>query len=269
MRGSRTKCRSSSRAASHASRSPGLFPEGNEDLETAQIKKMHFIAQQLGIEGGERVLDVGCGWGGLVCFLAKEHRCAVVGVTPAPRQADYIRARASRLGIADRVRIVVGHFHEVSLAPGSFDGVSFVGSITHFQDKPGTLVKAWSLLKPSGNVYLSETCFASAAKRREFESRPGTRFVLQDTFGWAELIPVSDYVRYFEDAGFSLRGLTDLTEAFYRTIEIWSQNAERNREALDAIESGLSERLLRYFEISNAGWGYTSKQYAVIASKRR
>src|SRR6266705_1471215 len=98
--------------------SPGLFPEGNEDLETAQIKKMHFIAQQLGIEGGERVLDVGCGWGGLVCFLAKEHRCAVVGVTPAPRQADYIRARASRLGIADRVRIVVGHFHEVSLAPG-------------------------------------------------------------------------------------------------------------------------------------------------------
>ena len=147
--------------------------------------------------------------------------------------------------------------------------MSFVGSITHFPDKPGALAKAWSLLKPTGNVYLSETCFCNAAKRQEFESRPGTKFVLLETFGWAELITVSDYVRYFEDAGFSLRGLTDLTAAYHRTIEIWSENAERNSAALDAIEPGLSARLLKYFEISNAGWGYTSKQYAVVASKRR
>ncbi|WNG18675.1 SAM-dependent methyltransferase [Cystobacter fuscus] len=249
--------------------SPGLFPEGNEDLETAQHKKMHFIARQLGLQGGERVLDVGCGWGSLVCFLAREYGCEVVGVTPAARQADYIRARAARLGVAGKVRIEVGHFHEVSLPTGAFQGISFVGSITHFPDKPGTLARAWSLLKPTGNVYLSETCFGNAAKRREFESRPGTKFVLQDTFGWAELIPVSDYVRYFEDAGFSLRGLVDLTAEYSRTIELWSENARRNSQALDAIEPNLSERLLKYFEISNAGWGYTSKQYALVASKRR
>jgi cyclopropane-fatty-acyl-phospholipid synthase len=249
--------------------SPGLFPDGNEDLEAAQIKKLHFIARQLGLKGGERVLDVGCGWGSLVCFLAKEYACEVVGVTPAPRQADYIRARASQLGIAGRIQVEVGHFHEVSLRPGAFDAMSFVGSITHFHDKPGTLTQAWSLLKPTGSVYLSETCFCNAAKRREFESRPGTKFVLQDTFGWAELLPVSEYVRHFEDAGFSLRGLVDLTEAYYRTLELWSQNAERNAAALDALEPNLSERLLRYFEISNAGWGYTTKQYAVSASKRR
>jgi len=110
--------------------SPGLFPEGTEDLETAQIKKMHFIAQQLGIEGEERVLDVGCEWGGLVCFLAKEYRCAVVGVTPAPRQADYIRARASaspiefgsRWDISTRFRLLQG----VSTASASWDPLRIV-----------------------------------------------------------------------------------------------------------------------------------------------
>jgi len=249
--------------------SPGLFPNGNESLETAQHKKMHFIAGQLGVKAGSRVLDIGCGWGSFVCFLAKEYGCNVVGVTPAPRQAEHIRARAAGLGVAERVRIVVGHLHEVSLPGGAFDGVSFIGSITHFPDKPGALATAWSLLKPTGTTYLSETCFCNAAKRREFASRPGTKFVLQDTFGWAELIPVSEYIRYFEDAGFSLQGLTDLTAPFHRTIEIWSENAERNGAALDAIEPGLSDRLLKYFEISNAAWGYTSKQYAVVASKRR
>lgn len=249
--------------------SPGLFPDGSESLEAAQVKKLHFIAEQLGVTAASRVLDVGCGWGSLVCFLAKHYDCEVVGVTPAPRQAEHILARAADLDIARQVTIQVGHLHEVSLPGGSFDGVSFVGSITHFPDKPAAIATAWSVLKPTGTVYLSETCFCNTAKQREFASRPGTRFVLQGTFGWAELIPVSEYIRYFEDAGFSLRGLTDLTPAFHRTIEIWSENVERNRGALDAIERGLPDRLLRYFEISNAGWGYTSKQYAVVASKRR
>jgi len=249
--------------------SPGLFPDGGESLEAAQAKKMHFIAQQLGVTRGSRVLDVGCGWGSLVCFLAKEYECRVTGVTPAPRQAETIRERAARLGIDDRVRIEVGHFHEVDLSRGAFDGVSFVGSITHFHDKPAAIAKAYSLLKSSGNVYLSETCFRSAAARAEFEARPGTKYVLEGIFGWAELIPVSDYVRYFEDAGFSLRGLTDLTDAFHRTIEIWSENVERNRAELEALDAGLPDRLIKYFDVSNAGWGFTSKQYALTASKRR
>lgn len=249
--------------------SPGLFPDGSESLELAQIKKLHFIAEQLGVTAGSRVLDVGCGWGSFVCFLAKHYGCEVVGVTPAPRQAEHIRARAADLGIAERVRIQVGHLHEVSLPRGTFDGVSFIGSITHVPDKPAAIATAWSMLRPTGTVYLSETCFCNATKQREFASRPGTRFVLQETFGWAELIPVSEYIRHFEDAGFSLRGLVDLTADFHRTIEIWIENVERNRAAIDAIEPGLSDRLLRYCEVSNAGWGYTSKQYAVVASKRR
>jgi cyclopropane-fatty-acyl-phospholipid synthase len=249
--------------------SPGLFPDGNEDLETAQIKKMHFIAGQLGLKGGERVLDVGSGWGGLACFLAKEYGCSVTGVTPAPRQAEYIRARAARLGVADRVKIEVGHFHEVEFPARSFDGVCFVGSPNHLPDKAEALVKTFALLKTNGNVYLSESCFCSPTKRKEFEARPGTKFVALDTFGWGELLPISDYVRFFEEAGFSLRGLTDLTDAMDRTIELWAENAERNRQAIDAIEPGETDRLLHYFEVSNAAWGYTAKQYALTASKRR
>jgi cyclopropane-fatty-acyl-phospholipid synthase len=249
--------------------SPGLFPDGGEDLDTAQQKKMHFIARQLELRGGERVLDIGCGWGSLACFLAGEYACQVVGVTPAVRQARHIRERAAELGLGERIHIEVGHFDEVSFANHGFDALAFVGSITHFPEKARAIARAARLLRQEGRVYLSETCFANAEKRREFEARPATNYVLREMFGWAELIPVSEYLRHFEDAGFSLQGLVDLTEAFRRTIELWSENAERNREYLDEIQPGLCDRLLRYFEISNAAWGFTSKQYAVTASRRR
>jgi cyclopropane-fatty-acyl-phospholipid synthase len=102
-----------------------------------------------------------------------------------------------------------------------------------------------------------------------FDERPGTLFIRNEIFGQGELIPLSSYIAFFEDAGFSLAGLTDLTWDYHRTIEHWRQNAHRNRTELDSIEPGMVARLDRYFDVANAGWGYTSKQYAVVAKRTR
>lgn len=201
--------------------SAGLFLSEDDDLDRAQMQKMAFVADQLGLRGGERV------------------------------------------------HIEVGHFQETSFPARSFDGISLLGSIVHMRDKPGVLAECFRLCKQRGRVYLSESCFRNAAIEREFAERPGTLFVRDSIFGWGELLPVSHYVQCFEDAGFSLVGLTDLTADYYRTIEHWRSNALARREQLDAIEPGLTDKLVHYFEISNAGWGYTSKHYALVGARSR
>lgn len=249
--------------------SSGLFLNEDDNLERAQRQKMDFVADQLGLRGGERVLDIGCGWGALVLHLAERRGCEVVGFTPSPKQAAFIQQRAQALGVAERVQVQVTHVQDNRQPSQSFDAITLLGSIVHMKDKAGVLSECYRLCRRRARVYLSESCFRNAAREREFAERPGTLFVRDSIFGWGELIPLSHYVRFFEDAGFSLTGLTDLTEHYYRTIEHWRSNALANREALEALEAGVTDKLVHYFEISNAGWGYTTKHYALVGSRSR
>jgi cyclopropane-fatty-acyl-phospholipid synthase len=251
--------------------SSGLYEEDGVGLDQAQEHKLDFIASQLRLGRESRLLDIGCGWGSLTLYAAQVRGSQVVGITPAPQQAAYVRARAQALGVADRVEVICAQIDEgaAELPSAGFDGIGMVGSIVHFRDKAETLRQAYRVLRKGGLVYLSESCFRNAAREREFAERPGTLFVRDTIFGWGELLPVSRYVAWFEDAGFSLTGLTDLTDHYARTIEDWRTNALRNRAQLEAIEPGLTDRLVHYFEASNAGWGYTTKHYALTAAKRR
>src|SRR5260370_32616047 len=80
----------------------GLYGDAMESLDEAQDAKLRFVGGLLRLRGGERVLDVGSGWGSMVLFLAAELGCEGVGVTPSPRQARVIRGRASAAGRARR-----------------------------------------------------------------------------------------------------------------------------------------------------------------------
>jgi cyclopropane-fatty-acyl-phospholipid synthase len=249
--------------------SAGRFATGRETLHAAQLAKMDFVAGQIAARPGAAVLDVGCGWGSLTLHLAAHHGCRVSGVTPAPSQADYIRARARELGVADRVEILAGTFDEIEPGERRFDAVTMLGSITHMTDKAGAVRKAARLLRTGGHYYLSESCFRNRRIYDEFDRRPDTDFIRDQIFGWGELVPMSELVIHFEDAGLSLAGLTDLTADYARTIEHWRANAVANREPLEQLEPGKSDQLLRYFDICNAGWGLTTKHYALLGVRRR
>lgn len=144
-----------------------------------------------------------------------------------------------------------------------------VGSIVHFPDKAWTLHETRRLLRKGGYVYLSESCFRCESIQKRFEERPGTLYVRDEIFGWGELIPLSRYVGWFEEAGFSLGGLTDLTEDYYRTIEFWRANVLRRQGEFEVLAPGMAQRLVHYFEASNAGWGHTTKHYALTAINAR
>ncbi len=249
--------------------SSALYLSEDDTLAQAQEHKLRFVAGRLDLQGGERVLDIGCGWGSLILFFAREFGCDVMGVSPAPRQHEYIAERATELGVADRVRTQVGHFEQMELAPRSFDAVSMLGSIVHMPDLDTVFGKAKAVLRKGGHLYVSESCFRNTQAYKAFDTREGTDFVRDAIFGWGDMRPLSELVAGAERAGFSVIAVDDLTEHYWRTIEAWIANVDQAADELDAREPGLAAKLRRYLEVANAGWGYTTKHYALTCRNSR
>ncbi|WP_018685820.1 SAM-dependent methyltransferase [Actinokineospora enzanensis] len=249
--------------------SSALYATPDQPLAEAQENKLRFVADHLGITGGERLLDVGCGWGSLILFMAREFRCEVLGVSPAPRQHEYIARRAEEMGVAELVRTRVGHFEQMDLPARSFDAVSLLGSIVHMPDLDAVFAKARSVLRKGGRLYVSESCFRNAAAHTAFDSRTGTDFVRNDIFGWGDMRPLSELVAGAERAGFSIIAVDDLTDHYRRTIEAWIDNVGTAADRLASYEPGLAAKLTHYLEVANAGWGYTTKHYALVCRNAR
>jgi cyclopropane-fatty-acyl-phospholipid synthase len=249
--------------------SSGLYESPDDTLADAQERKLRFVARRLGIAGGETLLDIGCGWGSLVLFMAAEYGCRVTGISPAPRQHAYIAERAGQRGIAGLVQTEATEFENARLSPRSFDAITMLGSIVHMPSLDAAFGKARRLLRRGGTLYVSESCFRSSAARDAHGSRAGTRFVRDGIFGWGDLRPLSALVEGAENAGLAVIAVDDLTAHYHRTIEDWLANVRRHRDRIDDLAPGYSAELERYLEIANAGWGYTTKHYALTCRNSR
>ena len=244
--------------------SAGLFDSDTTTLEQAQRRKLSFVAGQLRLLGGERVLDIGCGWGALLLFLAQEYGCRTHGISPAARQHEYIAGRVAELGLGKLVTNEAVPIEAYEPQPAAFDAVTMLGSVVHMPGLNDVLAKVRRALRRGGMLYLSESCFRSEAVRRACDDRPGTEFVRHGVFGSGDLRPLSELVAGAESAGFSIRAVHDLTDDYRRTIDCWIGNLRRAGEDLPGAAD-----LLRYLEIANAGWGYTTKHYALVCAKAR
>jgi cyclopropane-fatty-acyl-phospholipid synthase len=248
--------------------SSGLYQDPGATLDQAQTAKLHFVAQRLGVSVGCRVLDIGCGWGSLVLFMAAEYGCRVTGVTPSATQAAYIIEKAEELGVADRIHLERGSFGALSL-DGRYDAVTMLGSIIHMPDRAIVLEKVKDLMRQSGVLYLSESCFRNWRTYEEFSARPGTRHVTEGIFGFADMVPLSALIESVESAGLSLTSLTDLTAHYLRTTLDWETRALANREDIEKAAPGMFDPLIRYLQTASAGWGHTAKHYALTATRSR
>jgi len=248
--------------------SSGLYRDPGTTLDQAQTAKLHFVARRLGLSAGCRVLDIGCGWGSLVLFMAAEYGCRAIGVTPSATQAAYITERAEELGVADRIHIECGSAGDLGL-DGQYDAVTMLGSIIHMPDRTIVLEKVKGWLRQNGVLYLSESCFRNWRTYEEFSARPGTRHVTEGIFGFADMVPLSALVEAVESAGLSLTGLTDLTAQYRRTTSDWETRALANRDDIEQAAPGMFDPLIRYLQTAGAGWGYTTKHYALTATRSR
>ena len=249
--------------------SSGWYRTPEASLELAQRQKMNLVADLVHAQAGHRVLDIGSGWGALVLHLAGVRGCHVTGISPAARQREFVEERARLRGLGDRVRIVTSPFEEADDLPTGLDAVTALGSVVHMPDLPAVFAKARGLLRRDGRMYVSESCFRNQSIRARFDDVDGTDFVREAIFGNGELRPLSELVAAAEDTGFSIETTVDLTKHYHRTIEQWIENVRANRAALERIRPGIAAQLEHYLDISNAGWGYTTKHYALVLRNAR
>jgi cyclopropane-fatty-acyl-phospholipid synthase len=246
----------------------GLFTTDEDPLDEAQDASLRLIADRLGITGGERVLDIGCGWGSLTLFLAEELGCSVVAVTPSRAQARFVAERAEHAGVRGLVELAVGPFQSVNPPERSFDAVAMVEMVEHLPEQHQPLRKVRRLLRPGGRVFCSAFCYRNGAAKREYESRPASMHALR-LYGFTAMEPVSELLAVFESAGLSTVSLIDTTAHYGPTMRLWARGIEHSRDRLEDIRPGFADNMCRYLEAADASWGFTAKHYSLTAVNSR
>lgn len=219
------------------------FDTPDEDLDLAQERKLEHICRRLQLKPGERLLDVGCGWGGLIIHAAQQHHVDALGITLSQAQADLANERIREAGLAGRCRVEVRDYREVWEA-GSFDKIVSVGMFEHVGESklPGYFRQAWHLLRPGG-IFLNR----GIARPVGDQNDSATTFVTIYVFPDGELVPVSTTVRVAEEAGFEVREVESLREHYMLTTRHWLHRLEaRSREA-HAITDDMNYRIWRLY----------------------
>jgi cyclopropane-fatty-acyl-phospholipid synthase len=199
-----------------------VFHDPGDTLEQAQASKYELICRKLGLEEGMRLLDVGCGWGGMVLHAAREHGVRAVGVTISRRQADLAGKRVVDAGLSDRVEIRLQDYREV--ADGPYDAISSIGMFEHVGAGrlPEYFRRLHGLLRPGGRL-LNHGIARPASQRARL---PRRSFLNRYVFPDGELHEVGRVVTAIQRAGFEARHSESLREHYALTLRRWVANLE-------------------------------------------
>ncbi len=206
--------------------SGAIFRAEGIPLSQAQEAKCDLICRKLDLRAGQRFLDIGCGWGYLCVYAAQKYGVHSVGITLSPRQHGYGNARAARLGLADRCRIELRDYRQIT---GSYDAIASVGMLEHV-----------------GRPYLKEFFQAVAGALR-----PGGRCVIQN-IGQQHPAPISDFanavfpggylptgaeiLQHAAEAGLEIRHLDTLGEHYVLTLRQWRKNFQAARAQIERLK---------------------------------
>lgn len=228
----------------------GYFPLGDESLGAAQEAKLDLICRKLRLRPGERLLDIGCGWGGLVIFAAERYGVTAVGVTLSTEQLEEAGRRVAAAGLGDRVRIELLDYRDVR---GEFDKVASVGMAEHVgrEKLAAYFHAAFERLVPGGamlNHAISRGPRPSAA-----HDEAGTgEFIRRYVFPDGEILPLWETLQAAESVGLEVRDVEDLREHYATTLRHWVRNLEERWEAAVAEVGSERARVWRLFMSASA-----------------
>ncbi|MBO4257775.1 SAM-dependent methyltransferase [Streptomyces griseorubiginosus] len=199
------------------------WPAPDATLEQAQHDKLDLVCRKLGLTAGQRLLDVGCGWGSLALHAAREYGVRVVGITLSQEQAAYARKRAADEGLTDLVEIRVQDYRDV--ADGPYDAISSIGMAEHVGgDRYLEYAEdLYRLLRPGGRLLNHQI---GRRPQRDESSYNVDEFIDAYVFPDGELAPVGTTVTQLERAGFEVRDVEALREHYGLTLRRWVANLE-------------------------------------------
>ena len=211
------------------------FSGGAQTLEEAQEAKLELVCRKLGLEAGERVLDVGCGWGSFVIQAASRHGARAVGITLSEEQARLARERAREAGVADLVEFRVADYREVS--DGPFDAIASIGMVEHVGEEQIDVYarRLWSLLRPGGRLLNH-----GIAKLKDFDTPYEGAFSERFVFPDGVPLPLSRVLRALERADLVTTHVEGLQDDYARTTGQWIERFDGHWD--DAVRLAGIER---------------------------
>jgi cyclopropane-fatty-acyl-phospholipid synthase len=219
------------------------FRTADETLDAAQEAKLDLICRKLRLKPGDRFLDIGCGWGGLIMYAAQNYGVDATGITLSENQASLARERIDAAGLGDRCRVEIRDYRTLAETDG-YDKIASVGMIEHvgLSHLPVYFESAYRALKPGGLflnhgiVSLGETRPRSVGERIFRKFWKADAFIDTYVFPDGKLTATDDVIAAAEGTGFEVRDVESLREHYAMTLRHWVKSLEeKSREARDLV----------------------------------
>ncbi|HZQ85777.1 MAG TPA: cyclopropane-fatty-acyl-phospholipid synthase family protein [Acidimicrobiales bacterium] len=218
------------------------FATADGNLDDAQRAKYDLICRKLGLKEGMRLLDVGCGWGGMVLHAAEHYGVRAVGITLSREQHALATQRVADAGLAGRVEVRVQDYRDVD--DGPFDAISSIGMFEHvgMDSLNEYFTKLYSLLPPEGR--LLNHGISRPAGPSPIDT---TSFIARYVFPDGGLHEVGTVVSAMQGQGFEVRDVESLREHYALTLRSWVRNLEANWDEAQALVGPRRARIWRLY----------------------
>jgi cyclopropane-fatty-acyl-phospholipid synthase len=238
------------------------FAPGVNDLDGAQAAKLDLICRKLRLLPGERLLDIGCGWGALLMYAAEHYGVFAHGVTLARQQAAFAQQRIAEAGLQDRCRVDVLDYRD--LPTGSlYDKVTSVGMAEHVgRSQLATYFEAAYRLTREGGIFLNHCIVDNGASPRATLKRPvrwtsdrlwrRSEFIDRYVFPDFSLLPLGELVTEGEKAGFEIRDIENLRDHYAQTCRHWVRRLESRRDDAVSLVGEFRYRVWRLYMAAGA-----------------
>ncbi|WP_282609340.1 cyclopropane-fatty-acyl-phospholipid synthase family protein [Pelagibius sp. Alg239-R121] len=248
----------------------GYFTDWANDIDTAQRDKLDMICKKLRLKPGERLLDIGCGWGALICHAAEHYGVTALGVTLSDEQLELARKRIEERGLSDKVSVELRDFRDLE---GTFDKVSSIGMFEHvgIANHASYFKTVNRLLEPRG-LYLHHSIArrGKSSDAKFNKKRPEYTSMLKYIFPGAEVDHVGMSIRNLEAHGFEVHDVEAWREHYARTTRLWAERLMAKREAAIA-EAGEERYRLWVLYLAGVSMAFergTLNIFQTLASKR-
>jgi cyclopropane-fatty-acyl-phospholipid synthase len=235
------------------------FKTQDETLENAQVAKLDLICRKLRLKPGERLLDIGCGWGGLIMHAAEHYGVDATGITLSENQAAFARERINKAGLSDRCRVEIRDYRTLAESDG-YDKISSVGMVEHvgLTHLPVYFASAFRALKPGGLFMNHGIVSLGEARPRSIGERIFRKFWRADAFIDKYVFPdgkltaTHSVISAAEGAGFEVRDMESLREHYAMTLRHWVRSLEERADEAKSLVGDHTFRVWRLYMAASA-----------------